>query len=323
MPCWCHNSPAPEKHFKNKEIRSVKGATMNNNTSSSPYLRSWHLLGSLSSYKVNFRILLRYKGNQHTANTKTRQKTVLATSRLWKRNEIADFKVFITVKCETNARRIGAQSCVCFPVGANLLGVIVSLIVPQHFHGHQRVENGGPSQRHAEVEAKKPPVLYWFIELLIKHEGGSWSGLLNTKGLCFKVCVCVIHTHTHIMWQWDRRLLERVRTDRGPRHSPRIKNNRCNADAKNKHMLMWFFWSCCSTCMNREVCMGWSRQILRCLSLYSIVIISKPTTSGTASRIEIIQIRMISVAVQAETPAPLIWFLDTTARYLLRSMGQC
>lgn len=186
MPCWCHNSPAPERHFKNKDKSSVKGATMDDNMSSSPYLRSWHLLGSLSSYKVNFRILLRYKGNQHTANTKTRQKTVLATSRLWKRNEIADFKVCITVKCDTSTRR----------TGANLLGVIVSLIVPQHFHGHQRVENGGPSQRHAEVEAKKPPVLYWFIELLIKHEGGSWSGLLKTKGLCFKVCVWFIHTHT-------------------------------------------------------------------------------------------------------------------------------
>lgn len=43
---------------------------------------------------------------------------------------------------------------------ANLLGVIVRLSVPQHFPGHQCVENGGPSQRHAEVEAKEPPVLY-------------------------------------------------------------------------------------------------------------------------------------------------------------------
>lgn len=119
MPCWCHNSPAPEKHFKNKEKRSAKGVTMDKNMSSSPYLRSWHLLGSLSSYKVNFRILLRYKGNQHTANTKTRQKTVLATSRLWKRNKIADFKVCITVKCETNTRRIGNKVvrgfCRCQP----------------------------------------------------------------------------------------------------------------------------------------------------------------------------------------------------------------
>lgn len=153
------------------------------------------------------------------------------------------------------------------------------------------------------------------------HGQGCWI-----QKACVLKCVCVwfihTHTHTHNVTVRPSSLGASQDRQRTTSFSP-YQNNRCNADAKNKHMLRWFFWSCCSTCMNREVCMGWSRQILRCLSLYSIVIISKPTTSGTASRIEIIQIRMISVAVQAETPAPLIWFLDTTARYLLRSMGQC
>lgn len=67
--------------------------------------------------------------------------------------------------------------------GSNLLGVIASLGVPQHFPGHQCVENGGPSQRQAEVDAEEPPVLNFFIELLIKHEGGSLSELQKTLGV--------------------------------------------------------------------------------------------------------------------------------------------
>lgn len=81
--------------------------------------------------------------------------------------------------------------------GANLLGVIASLGVPQHFPGHQSVENGGPSQRQAEVEAEEPPVLYLFIELLIKHEGGSLSELQKTQGFSFKDSNS--HKQTYIM----------------------------------------------------------------------------------------------------------------------------
>lgn len=163
---------------------SKKGAVDKNTVlqSTSAYLRSWHLPGSFSSYMVAFKILLRYNGNQQTANTITRQKTVLATSRLWKRR----LETFVS-----------KQKSHAVSEGANLLGVIVGLSVPQHFPGHQRVENGGPSQRQAEVEAEEPPILYWFIELLIKHEGGSRSGMRKTPGLHLKDSNA--HKQTYIM----------------------------------------------------------------------------------------------------------------------------
>ena len=43
---------------------------------------------------------------------------------------------------------------------------------------------------------------------------------------------------------------------------------------------------------------------------------SKPTSSGAASRTETTHIRVISIAVHADTPMPLILFQETTARYL-------
>ena len=42
----------------------------------------------------------------------------------------------------------------------NLLEAAAVLSVPQHVSGHECVEDGSPGQRHAEVEAKEPPVLY-------------------------------------------------------------------------------------------------------------------------------------------------------------------
>lgn len=75
------------------------------------------------------------------------------------------------------------------------------------------------------------------------------------------------------------------------------------------------------TCMNWLVCMGWSRHIVRCCPLYSIVIISKPTTSGTARNVDITHIKVISTTVHVETPMPLIWFQDATARYLENQQG--
>lgn len=50
----------------------------------------------------------------------------------------------------------------------NLLGVVAErvLTVPQHFPGHERVEDGRPDQWHAEVEAKEPPVFDRLIKLM-------------------------------------------------------------------------------------------------------------------------------------------------------------
>lgn len=128
---------------------------------------------------VAFKILLRYKGSQQTANTTTRQKTVLATSRLC-RGRVETFKFACRQNITTAQERWETWSHVVAE-GSNLLGVVASLGGPQHFPGHQCVENGGPSQRQAEVEAEEPPVLYSFIELLIKHGGGSWSELQKTR----------------------------------------------------------------------------------------------------------------------------------------------
>lgn len=49
---------------------------------------------------VNFKILLRYRGNQQSANTITRQKTVFATSRLLKKKDKIHIRVDIAQKFE-------------------------------------------------------------------------------------------------------------------------------------------------------------------------------------------------------------------------------
>lgn len=118
---------------------------------------------------VNFKILLRYRGNQQSANTITRQKTVFATSRLlrimrWVLNPLFYQKI--------RGKR-NVESC----EADYLLGVVGQCVlrVLQHLPGHEGVEDGGPSQWHAEVEAKEPPVLDWFIKLLMKYDRGLQS----------------------------------------------------------------------------------------------------------------------------------------------------
>lgn len=66
------------------------------------------------------------------------------------------------------------KKCQIVTKSVNLLGVVAERIlsIPQHFPGHECVKDGSPSQRHAEVKAKEPPVLYWFIKLQIKHDRG-------------------------------------------------------------------------------------------------------------------------------------------------------
>ena len=65
---------------------------------------------------VDFKILLRYRGNQQSANTITRQKTVFATSRLLKRKETINIKV----DARSNVQRKELQ----IDLKTNLLGVI-------------------------------------------------------------------------------------------------------------------------------------------------------------------------------------------------------
>lgn len=57
----------------------------------------------------------------------------------------------------------------------NLLGAFAQCVIsnPQHFPDHECIEDGSPGQWHAKIEAKQPPVLYWFIQLLIKHDSQS------------------------------------------------------------------------------------------------------------------------------------------------------
>lgn len=154
------------------------------------HLSSWHLLGSFSSYMVNFKILLRYRGNQHSANTITRQKTVFATSNLLKRKDDQFHS-----RCYTKniLKNVPKKKC------NNLLGVVAQRIlsVLQHFPGHECVEDGGPSQRHAKVEAEEPPVLCWFIKLLIEHDMRPTVGQRHTHDMMFNGCY-VTHMHIYI-----------------------------------------------------------------------------------------------------------------------------
>ena len=70
------------------------------------------------------------------------------------------------------------------------------------------------------------------------------------------------------------------------------------------------------TCINAVFWVGWSKQILRLFPMWSLVIISKPTASGTARTTETTQIKTISTAVHFGTPIPLIRLQEATARYL-------
>ena len=111
---------------------------------------------------VNFKILLRYRGSQQRANTTTKQKTVLATSSLCKQNKISSlWNIYGNIWHVKWSRLVN-----------NLLGVVTQhiLSLPQHLPGHERVEDRGPNQWHAEVKAKEPPVFHWFIKLLMEHD---------------------------------------------------------------------------------------------------------------------------------------------------------
>lgn len=50
-----------------------------------------------------------------------------------------------------------------------------TILLPQHLTGHQGVENGGNSQRQAEIDTEEPPVLCCFIKLhRDKSKNSSW-----------------------------------------------------------------------------------------------------------------------------------------------------
>lgn len=77
------------------------------------------------------------------------------------------------------------------------------------------------------------------------------------------------------------------------------------------------FYKCKWLTIIKDVfCVGWSKQILRYLPLYSIVIMSNAIASGTASTTDMTQIRTISTAVHFGTPIPLMRLQEATARYL-------
>lgn len=59
---------------------------------------------------------------------------------------------WIVIEC-TNVFQVVVQS--------NLHTVLLS----QHFTGHERVEDGSAGQWHAEVKAEEPPIFCWFIKL--------------------------------------------------------------------------------------------------------------------------------------------------------------
>lgn len=105
----------------------------------------------------------------------------------------------------------------------NLLEAVTVPSVPQHVSGHECVEDGGPSQRHAEVEAKEPPVLYWLIKLLIKCDRGpmSVSAVADALNEWFNnvLGICWIGQIISFFFSYHRLLLYVERT----KHNP-IKN---------------------------------------------------------------------------------------------------
>lgn len=103
---------------------------------------------------------------------RTRQKTALATSLLWKKKKTAGEGAHVSSRNKIALHR--EQISATFR--PNLFEVLgesyaqAAVPVVEHLARHQRVEHSCACQWHAEVEAKQPPVLCLNVELHVRKE---------------------------------------------------------------------------------------------------------------------------------------------------------